>query len=351
MKLYKRGNVWWVTYGGKARKRISTHQSDHKKAEEYALKIIAPIHLDEDAALLERAAKLRNRAQDMRCALLSLDELFDVGKYCRLHGCKPNRGEAAGQYWRRFVDHCHGLNISTTDGLTREVFRDFIMGLRPRAAQVAIVFCRQILRDAGYDRDIYCKPPRHQSIHREPLTHGQIRDLLSAASCHGEEFSAFVRGLIYTGLRLGDAATLRSSMYNPRTGVICRTMAKTGHKVEFPLHPAMRPWFDSHCVCEYIFPAIAKQYLGSADVLKRRIARLFTASKISGEPGQYCAHCLRTTFASLCAENGVPLAVIQSWLGHTSSMVTRIYARIEDIQRKREALQRFPCLDEMTGED
>ena len=44
------------------------------------------------------------------------------------------------------------------------------------------------------------------------------------------------------------------------------------------------------------------------------------------------------------AEAGVPLAVIQSWLGHTSPMVTRIYARVEDMRAKREAMSKFPRL-------
>ena len=36
--------------------------------------------------------------------------------------------------------------------------------------------------------------------------------------------------------------------------------------------------------------------------------------------------------------------VIQSWLGHSSPTVTRIYARIEDMRVKRLALEKFPEL-------
>ena len=93
--------------------------------------------------------------------------------------------------------------------------------------------------------------------------------------------------------------------------------------------------------------AIAALYNGSkikGQALTRRIKRLFKMARITGEPQQYCAHCLRTTFASICAENNVPLAVIQSWLGHTSQEVTRIYARIEDMRAKKKALERFPVL-------
>ena len=93
-----------------------------------------------------------------------------------------------------------------------------------------------------------------------------------------------------------------------------------------------------------LFPSLAAKYLHAPGVLTVRFRRMFARAGIAGEPGQFCAHCLRTTFASICAEAGVPLAVIQSWLGHTSPMVTRIYARVEDMRLKRAALAKFPNL-------
>ena len=94
----------------------------------------------------------------------------------------------------------------------------------------------------------------------------------------------------------------------------------------------------------YLFPAMAKQYMKRPDGLTRRFRRLFDSVDIVGDQQQYCAHCLRTTFASICAENAVPLAVIQSWLGHNSQTVTRIYARIEDMKAKKAAMAKFPEL-------
>jgi integrase len=157
------------------------------------------------------------------------------------------------------------------------------------------------------------------------------------------EFAVFIRFLLYTGLRMGDAATALVCQVDCDAGTIERLMAKTGRSVKFPLHPAILPLLPRDGV--YLFPSIAVLYKGSdGHALTRRIKRLFESAGITGEPQQYCAHCLRTTFASICAENNVPLPVIQSWLGHTSQEVTRIYARIEDMRAKKKALERFPVL-------
>lgn len=72
------------------------------------------------------------------------------------------------------------------------------------------------------------------------------------------------------------------------------------------------------------------------------VRRVMRTAKIEGEPQQYCAHCLRTTFATICCEHGVPMAVIQSWLGHECQEVTRIYARFADDSLKRQAMAAFP---------
>jgi integrase len=151
-----------------------------------------------------------------------------------------------------------------------------------------------------------------------------------------------VRFLLYTGLRLGDAATARTDQIDWQEKTLTRTMAKTSRPVTFPLHPDLFKRLNAGN--DYLFQALAKQYRKAPSALTLRFRRLFKLAGISGEKQQYCAHCLRTTFASICAENQIPLPVIQSWLGHSSPTVTRIYARIEDIRVKRQALEKFPTL-------
>jgi integrase len=151
-----------------------------------------------------------------------------------------------------------------------------------------------------------------------------------------------VRFLLYTGLRLGDAATARTDQIDWQEKTLTRTMAKTSRPVTFPLHPDLFRRLQADNT--YLFPAMAKQYRKAPSAITLRFRRLFATLGITGEKQQYCAHCLRTTFASICAENEIPLPVIQSWLGHSSPTVTRIYARIEDMRAKKAALTKFPTL-------
>lgn len=343
MKLYQRNGIWWVTYGTAPRIRLSTGCRDKKSAEEHAVRIIAPAAIENEADVMERVLKLRRKAEGKRAAATGLAELFEPAKYQQRHGCKYVSAAAAGRYWRRFVVFCTTHGICTVEDLTPDVCAAFLCEVPVKTRHMAVIYCRQILRDVGCQKTLW-KNARQQGqvTHREPLTHEQIAALLAAADRRGEEFRMYIRALIYTGLRMGDCATLTAGMYDQSSRSITRRMAKTGRKVQFPLHPALHGYFDRPRGEEFIFPAVAALYRKNQCALSLRIRKVFAEARITGAPGQYCAHCLRTTFASLCAEHGVPLAVIQSWLGHTSPMVTRVYARIEDMQRKREALERFP---------
>jgi len=58
----------------------------------------------------------------------------------------------------------------------------------------------------------------------------------------------FVRFLLYTGLRLGDAATARTDQIDWQEKTLTRTMAKTSRPVTFPLHPDLfKPLSSAFC--------------------------------------------------------------------------------------------------------
>lgn len=359
MKLFKRGNIWWVTYGGKPQRRVSTGQRDRRKAEECALRIIAPAMTDNEAALVEKAIQLRRKANGERTELVLLSDVFDPQRYVRRHGVKESSARVAGYYWQRFVKWCGKSSITDVGSLTPSVCEGFVDSCAPRAAQHAVIYCRQLLHDCGCKKDLFPPVPRHRDVvHREPLTMDQVHLLLDYVDArigkteerhreNAREFAWYVRFLLYTGLRMGDAATLTVGMCHD--GVLCRIMGKTMRPVEFPLHSSLIPFVDEKeakgaQADDFLFPYIAGVYRHDRRNLSQKFATAMDAIGLSGRPGQYCAHCLRATFATLCAEHGIPMAVIQSWLGHTSPMITRIYARIEDMKRKREALSRFPTL-------
>jgi len=358
MRLFRRGNIWWVTYGTHPQVRVSTKKTDKREAQEYALRYVMPSITEEAGELLERAARLKTKAKGERAGKVLLSDAFSKKEYVQRHGTKESSARAAGGYWDLFVRFCSGKGIHSVGDLTPAICRAFVSERSPRSAQCAVIYCRQILRDCGCNESLFPPVPKHRDVtHREPLTPSQIKRFLECVDeysgarqegmkCFQEvkEFPEYVRVLLYTGLRMGDAATLKKGMIDMEAMTIRKVMDKTSREVEFPIHPSILNIIKDRIGGDdgYLFPNIAATYLHERRSISHRFAVVMKNAGLSGRSGQYCAHCLRATFATLCAEHGVPIAVIQSWLGHTSPMVTRIYARIEDMKRKREALSRLP---------
>jgi integrase len=339
---------------------MSTGCTDRAEAARVAETLLVPAVMDAQADMLEGVvAKARGLRRDAKATRAGRMPLAEGATLLRrwMDGRKDSSVELALSCWRSFERFCNRNGVNTVSDLTPELCGSFLSAHAPRFAHVCRLYCRKALELAGDDRKglfgEVARIPRKDTVHREPLAREQIAALLDRAdalaaaprpSPDAGEFARLVRTMLYTGLRMGDAVTLDASMVDLENATVCRRMAKTGRMVEFPLHPAMEVVLADAPSKGALFPSLAGLYSRDRQALSRRFSRLFDAAGIQGEPGQYCAHCLRTTFASLCAENGVPLAVIQSWLGHTSQEITRIYARVEDMRAKRMALSAFPDL-------
>ncbi|MBR0459653.1 MAG: site-specific integrase [Victivallales bacterium] len=366
MNLVKRGNVWWVTIGSrKNRLRQSTGKTDYEEALKVAEKMRLVRELDSDAERIQVAAAMASgiRAQgDEIRRELSRTPLASVwakiGGY-RGNGRRPIREssvKAARSAWEMFVSFAAARKVEYAEEATPELAEEFLRERGTgRAAETAWLYCRAVMAHAGIAPNPFAKkPPLQKSdTHHEPLSRPQISALLAEvdrlASMTGAkkdagEFALFIRFLLYTGLRLGDAATARVAQIDFTTDppMLSREQGKVGKTVRFPLHPALVGKLPREG--DYIFPLLAATYLSGHKALSKRIARLLDKLDIKGERCEYSAHSFRTTCATICAEEGVPMAVIQSWLGHSSPMVTRIYTRVETDRQKAQALSKFPDL-------
>lgn len=65
----------------------------------------------------------------------------------------------------------------------------------------------------------------------------------------------------------------------------------------------------------------------STEVLRNQWKALRKAMGLSDDP-QFVFHCLRHTCASRLVQNGVPLAVVQAWMGHATIVTTMRYAHL-----------------------
>ena len=178
---------------------------------------------------------------------------------------------------------------------------------------------------------------------RRELTVDELRRVCE--SVKGEMRTLFAVG-IYTGLRLGDCALLEWGNVDLTRRMIAIIPRKTarhanGRPVVIPIHAALVTILAETPQKKrtgYVMPETAATYLADDTKLSRRIQATFKACGIRTRKADGDAratvevgfHSLRHTFVSLAANAGVPLAHVQSIVGHTSPAMTRHYFHVSE---------------------
>jgi integrase len=181
---------------------------------------------------------------------------------------------------------------------------------------------------------------------RRELTIDELRNVCQSAT--GELRVLLALGL-YSGLRLGDCATLRWAEVDLPRNMIRRIPNKTARRnpkpVIVPIHPVLKEMLETTTPeqrAEYVSPEIAALYLRRSDMVTDMVQRHFIACKIkphkpgTGGKGKRAVvevgfHSLRHTFVSLCRESNAPLAVVESIVGHSSPAMTRHYTHVGEL--------------------
>jgi integrase len=181
---------------------------------------------------------------------------------------------------------------------------------------------------------------------RRELTIDELRKVCQAAT--GELKLMLALG-IYTGLRLGDCATLRWAEVDLVRALIRRIPNKTARRnpkpVIVPIHPGLLEMLsgtpDSQRV-DNVLPQIAKTYNHRTDMVTDMVQRHFKACGIklhkpgTGTEGKRAVievgfHSLRHTFVSMCRASNAPLAVVESIVGHSNPSMTRHYTHVGEL--------------------
>ena len=160
---------------------------------------------------------------------------------------------------------------------------------------------------------------------------------------------------MFTGQRLKDCVLLRWDKVDLNRKRIWVKQFKTGKEVTIPMAPklfAVLTEAQKWRVNQYVCPNVAKRYnilnsegknvgnnMVNIDVLRViKWIGLEPSVKVSGRNKKvtvYGFHSLRHSFASHCAEAGVPKAVVLSILGTNSEIVDKHYTHIgEEAQEK-----------------
>ena len=194
----------------------------------------------------------------------------------------------------------------------------------------------------------------------------------AATKAGGEWKRLFTIGL-YTGLRLGDCCCLAWNSVNLERGVIQLIPTKTrkhahGQPVTIPIHPQLKAELSTpileftRSTCStrlpspLVNPTLADWYKNSKWRISRGLELIFKAAhietsvKIEGRrtrTPEATFHSLRHTFVSLAANAGVPLPVVQSIVGHSSTAMTRHYYH-ENEEVLRQAVAAIPTIGSLS---
>jgi len=149
---------------------------------------------------------------------------------------------------------------------------------------------------------------------------------------------------VFSGMRMKDICLLQWDSIDFRTNYIYVVPFKTkkhGTRVQIPIHPTLKQYLlkaQEWHANEYVLPVLAERYNRLENLVNKYVRRVFDANGLTNKkkdnrlkaPCEYGMHSLRYTFVSICAEAGVPAALVQDIVGHMSPAMTKHYTRFSN---------------------
>ncbi|MCX7008426.1 MAG: tyrosine-type recombinase/integrase, partial [Kiritimatiellaeota bacterium] len=338
--LFKRGKIFYACWFVSGKKMVqSTGQSDRRDAKKELARIMQPYLIQDEITTLQT---VKARIEGAKAELVIYDEqrnpplLISAAWPAYLkhpdHLDSGPQTQAAyeshyGQF-RKWMKEKHPAVTALRD-VTLEIAGEYVSHLTARGLSANrfnkhVRFLALLFRTLTVPAKLTSNPwlprwrKRQVANSRRELTKDELCRVCQSAK--GEMRMLFALG-IYSGLRLGDCATLRWSEVDLHRGMICRIPNKTSRSnpkpVLVPLHrvlAAMLAEIPPDQREEYVIPGIAARYKADAPTLSRSITRHFVDNKVSTvKPGtggdakkravtEVGFHSLRHTFVSLCRE-------------------------------------------------
>ena len=332
----------------------STRTTDREKAEKFLERFLSPLGL----------GSRRLPLADVWLEYVKSPDRRDLA---------PSTLNAKRLVWMdfaRWMEH-HHLEIGNLAEVTHEAIAEYLACIRAEVCastyNARICVLREIFHVLAAKAGLVDDPWEGVRLHaddchsRRELTLDEIERLMKAATKAGGEWKRLFTIGIYTGLRLGDCCCLAWNSVNLERGVIQLIPTKTrkhahGQPVTIPIHPQLKaelstpvPEFTrSTCSTRlpsiFVNPMLADYYKNSKWRISHGLELIFksahieTSVRIEGRrtrTPEATFHSLRHTFVSLAANAGVPLPVVQSIVGHSSTAMTRhYYHENEDVLRQ-----------------
>lgn len=389
--LFKRNGAFYVQWnvnGKRFTKALRDDQgnaiSTRREAEEAQTKFMATFAVADEAEALESiAAKLEGRKAELARLQDSQNPPSAIATAWADYLAAPNRPDSGEttlrQYAFQFVAFAdwmaeHYPQFPALRDVTREIAEEYAGQMNhgrfsastynKHLNLLTLVF--RVLKDrarlSGNPwQDIQRKRIIAQG--RRELTMDELRNVCQSAK---GELRVLLAVGVYSGLRLGDCATLRWAEVDLPRNLIRRIPNKTARRnpkpVIIPVHPILRDMLAETAPekrGEFVLPETAETYLRRTDMVTDMVQRHFEACGIkshkrgTGENGKRAVvevgfHSLRHTFVSLCRESNAPLAVVESIVGHSNPAMTRHYTHVGELAAGRAVAALPSILDDST---
>ena len=362
LQLEKSGR-WTMRVGIKGKRYSrSTRTTDREKAEKFLERFLSPLGL----------GSRRLPLADVWLEYVKSPDRRDLA---------PSTLNAKRLVWMdfaRWMEH-HHLEIGNLAEVTHEAIAEYLACIRAEVCastyNARICVLREIFHVLAAKAGLIDDPWEGVRLHaddchsRRELTLDEIERLMKAAAKAGGEWKRLFTIGIYTGLRLGDCCCLAWNSVNLERGVIQLVPTKTrkhahGQPVTIPIHPQLHAELEAAlardherracAAAAFVNPTLADWYKNSKWRISHGLELIFKAAhietsvKIEGRrmrTPEATFHSLRHTFVSLAANAGVPLPVVQSIVGHSSTAMTRhYYHENEDVLRQ--AVAAIPAVGE-----
>jgi integrase len=167
------------------------------------------------------------------------------------------------------------------------------------------------------------------------LSDDELRRLWMAAETYPGPFGAYLRFMLLTATRRGEAAGLRRSELSDggRVWTILGTRYKNGRDTLIPLSKAAQKIIAAQPqLGDFVFTSNGKCALGGYALRKSEF------DKVSGVR-DYRLHDLRRTGRTLLSRAGIAADIAELALGHSLSGVRSVYDRFEYADQKRDAFE------------
>ena len=362
--LYKRpdSNLWWMGYRVNGEQVLkSTGQTDKGKAQEMLDKVDAMLALKRANALTREVFE---EISGQKLPTGTLKAALDTW----LAEAEATTGSRTVEKYRAIADRMVNHFRATDEGpllsnVTREELQDFLNKKRSKVSAATAnmdrkclsVFFRRcrlamLIRDNPIETIKRFAVSRAEKRVRRPFTVGEMQQLYKKAP--NDFWRYMILAGFFTGLRLGDLATMpigAVDLGNRTINILTRKTGATLHiPIANPLHDLLAKILAERKGCkptDPIWPEHAKRYEenGSGWFGQRFYDLMLVKAGIAGvrshESGgkskadkrrvnEVSFHCLRHSYVSTLASLGQNQQIVKALSGHSSDEINDLYTKL-----------------------